>query len=79
MATDNLYTKEEFKGLKETLEGIQNNLPEHLTGYIWSNYQKIVNTTENKPCSCGSSAGLWRKAVETIRTYIKDNEDIYNG
>jgi len=76
---NNLYTNEEFKSLVETLDSIGNYLPDDKVGYIWSNYQKIANTTESQPCSCGSSAGLWIKAVNTIRTYIAENKDKYNG
>ena len=76
---DNLYTNEEFKVMVDTLDSIGNYLPDDKVGYVWSNYQKIANTTENQPCSCGSSAGLWKKAVDTIRTYIKENKDSYNG
>jgi hypothetical protein len=76
---DNLYTNEEFKSLVELLDTIGNYLPEDKVGYIWSNYQKIANTTEGQPCNCGSSAGLWAKAVNTIRIYIAENKDKYNG
>lgn len=75
----NLYTNDEFIALKQTIENIGNYLPDDSLSYVWSNYQKIANTTENQPCSCSSSAGLWRKAVETIRTYINENKDSYNG
>jgi len=76
---DNLYTNEDFKSLVETLDTIGNYLPDDKIGYVWSNYQKIANTTEGQPCSCGSSAGLWKKAVDTIRTYVKENSENYNG
>jgi hypothetical protein len=74
---NNLYTNEEFKSLVETLDSIGNYLPDDKVGYIWSNYQKIANTTESMPCSCSSSAGLWIKAVNTIRTYINENKEKY--
>ena len=76
---DNLYTNEEFLSLKGTLDTIGNYLPDDKVGYIWSNYQKIANTTEGQPCSCSSSAGLWIKAVNTVRNYIKENSEKYNG
>ena len=75
----NLYTHEEFSSLKQTLESIGNYIPDDKIGYIWSNYQKISNTTENQHCSCSSSAGLWIKAVNTIKEYIKQNSDKYNA
>lgn len=79
MADNTLYTKEEFSSLKQTLEGIGNYLPDDKIGYIWDNYKKISGSNENQPCTCSSAAGLWRKAVDTIRTYIKENQDSYNG
>jgi hypothetical protein len=79
MENNNLYTQEEFISLKGTLEGIGNYLPDDKMGYIWSNYQKIANTKENQPCACGSSSALWKKAVDTIRNYINQNKDSYNG
>lgn len=79
MADNNLYTKEEFDTLKQTLEGIGNYLPDDKIGYIWSNYQKIAKTTENQPCTCSSAAGLWKKSVDTIRNYINQNKDSYNA
>jgi len=79
MADNTLYTKEEFISLKQTIDGIGNHLPEGLVGMIWDNYKKISGSNENQPCTCGSSASLWRKAVETIRNYINQNQDSYNG
>lgn len=73
-----LYTNEEFKELVEFSNSITTHIPEHKAGYAWDNYRKINNTTENQPCMCGSSAGLWRKAMDTIRAYIKNNSDKYN-
>lgn len=79
MADNNLYTQEEFSSLKQTLDGIGNYLPDDKIGYIWDNYQKIANTTEGRPCTCSSAAGLWKKAVDTIRNYINQNKESYNG
>ena len=79
MADNNLYTQEEFKSLVETLDSIGNYLPDDKANYIWDNYKKIANTTEGRPCTCGSSSALWKKAVDTIRNYIKENQESYNG
>jgi hypothetical protein len=70
-----LYTKIDLDTLKETLGGITNNIPTDKADYVWQNYQKIADTTEGRPCSCGSSANLWRKAVTTINDYIKTNPE----
>ena len=65
------YTKEEYLELKETFEkNVTNYLPDHLAGWAWNNYNKINGSRESQPCTCGSSAGHWKRAVETIRTFI---------
>lgn len=76
---DKLYTNEEFKELVQFAASITSHIPENKAGYVWHNYRKISGSNENSPCMCGSSAGLWRKAMETIREYIKNNQQIYNG
>lgn len=76
---DNLYTNEDFKLLRETIQSITSHIPEQQAGYVWNNYKAISGSNENQPCMCGSSAGLWRKAVDTIREYIKTNSDKYNA
>jgi hypothetical protein len=68
-----LYTEEEFNRLKTMLEGITTHIPTHLASEVWNNYRRIAGNVGNQPCNCGSSAGLWRSAVDTIRNYVKDN------
>ena len=70
-----LYTKSELDTLKGTLSSITTFIPENTAPYIWENYQKITNTTEGRPCMCGSSAGLWIKSVNAIREYLKTNPE----
>tara|TARA_R110000868_G_scaffold133271_2_gene344786 strand:+ start:143 stop:379 length:237 start_codon:yes stop_codon:yes gene_type:complete len=77
MESNTLYTKDDFNQLVVILEGISTHIPTDKADYIWSNYQKIANTTEGKPCSCGSSGGLWIKSVNTINEYIKNNKENY--
>ena len=70
-----LYSREEYNSLVSVLGSITNNIPTDKADYVWQNYQKIANTTEARPCNCGSSANLWRKAVTTINEYIKTNPE----
>ena len=71
------YTQAEYLELKETFEkNVTNYLPDHLAGWAWNNYKLISGSRENQPCNCGSSAGLWRKAVETIRGFINKIEGV---
>lgn len=70
----NTYTKEELDELREVVNSITTHIPTQMAGYIWNNYKRIADTNERQPCNCGSSAGLWRKAVDTIREYLKNVE-----
>ena len=64
------YTNEELKELKEVMGSITSRIPHDKVSYIWNNYKRISGDKSNQPCTCKSSAGLWGKAVETIRTYL---------
>jgi len=71
----NKFTAEEYQKLKETIEPIKDYLPENLLPYIWDNYRIISgNIEEPRPCACGSAAAHWKKAVDSIKTYINEVE-----
>lgn len=70
------YTISEVLELEERMRGIDTFIPDSMMGYVWSNYQKILNTTEPQPCGCRSAAGLWIKAVDTIKQFLVENADI---
>lgn len=73
-----IYTNEEFKEMVEFLQTITTHIPEHQAGYVWNNYKKISGDHSNQPCMCGSAAAHWRRAIETMREYVKTNSDKYN-
>lgn len=67
------FSVEEYQKLKDSIKEVKDYLPENLLPYIWDNYRIISgNIEEPKPCSCGSAAGLWKKAVDTIKNYIRE-------
>jgi hypothetical protein len=70
---ERLYTYEELAELKEFITNLGHNLAEDKMNYVWENYKRITGSNEPTPCSCGSSASLWIKAVTAIRTYIQEN------
>jgi hypothetical protein len=70
-----LYNQSDLDTLKQTLGSITNSIPTDKADYIWHNYQIIAKTNEGRPCNCGSSANLWRKAVTTINDYLKTNPE----
>lgn len=71
---NSLYTTEEFKELVELSNSITTNIPENKARRVWDEYRKIANTNEQPPCMCQSSAGLWRKAMNTIHDYVRTNQ-----
>jgi len=64
------YTQAEYNELKTTVESIEHYIPNDKMGWIWSNHNKILKTNEPQPCSCGSAAAHWKRAVETIRNFV---------
>ena len=67
-----LFSEEELVELRKVIDSIGAYLPENKTHFIWSNYTKITGKPEPKPCSCPSSGKLWKKAIDTIREYLKN-------
>lgn len=66
------FTEEEVSEYKEVIENIGVHLSPEVAGWVWEKYTKIINKQEKKPCMCGKSAHHWRRAVETIRSFVKD-------
>jgi len=64
------YTEEEYIELKNVVDAIGAYIPNDKMSFIWNNYKKITNSHEAQPCSCGSAASHWRRAVEEIRNFI---------
>lgn len=70
-----MLTKEEFDKLVEVMDTITTNIPEHLTGYIWDTYNKVDGDHGPRPCTCSSAAKYWRAAVDSLRSYVKNNNN----
>jgi hypothetical protein len=69
-----MFTAEELKELKETLDGITTHIPEHKLGYIWDRYNKTQGGKAGpQPCACNSSAKYWRQAVNELKNYVSNN------
>lgn len=73
-----IYTNEEFRELVAFANTVKDFIPEDKASYVWNNYKKISGDNSKQPCSCGSSASHWRRAMEGIREYIKQNAEKYN-
>ena len=70
------FTLSEVLQLEEEMRVIDTFIPDSKMGYVWNTYQRILNTTEPQPCGCRSAAGLWIKAVDTIKQFLRENASI---
>ena len=68
------YTEAEYIELKTILESISTHIPNDKMGWVWNNYKMVAKTNEPQPCSCGSAAGHWRRAVEGLRDFVNKVE-----
>ena len=66
------FTEEEVSEMKEVIDNVGVHLSHDVAGWVWSKYAKIINDSPKQPCMCGKSASQWRRAVETIRAFVKD-------
>jgi hypothetical protein len=63
---------EELQILKDTLKDIGAYLPENKAPYIWNTFNHIREEQEPQPCTCSSSAGHWKRAVDYLHDYAKN-------
>lgn len=63
---------EELQILKDTLKDIGAYLPENKAPYIWDTFNHIREEQEPRPCTCNSSAGHWKRAVDFLHDYAKN-------
>jgi hypothetical protein len=68
------YTEGEYIELKSIMKDITSHIPNDRMNWVWGNHNKILNTNEKTPCSCGSAAAHWIRAAETIRNFIQKVE-----
>jgi len=68
------FTKEEWEDLVVISEKIKANIPSSIAGEVWNYYKRITGSRENQPCKCPSSANHWRRAVDTIKNYVREYE-----
>lgn len=65
------YTETEYNELKSIAATITTHIPNDKVDWVWSNHNRINGNNETRPCTCGSAAGHWARAMETIRSFIK--------
>jgi len=64
------FNTEEIQEMKKNMSRITTHIPNDLTSYVWDTYKKMGGSG-NKPCTCPSSAKLWKGAVDKINSFLK--------
>ena len=68
------FTEWEFLDMKTVSKEITTRIPEDKMAVIWDWYLRINAVQEPKPCGCQSAAGLWIKALDSVRKFISEND-----
>lgn len=64
------FNEQEIQEIRDNLKRITTHIPNDLAEWVWSTYKKLGGDG-NQPCTCPSSAKLWRGALSTITDYMK--------
>jgi hypothetical protein len=64
------YTESEYAEVKTVLDSISTHIPHDKMSWVWNNYKRITGSNESQPCSCGSAAGHWRRAVDELKSFV---------
>ena len=65
-------TEQEFNEMSEFILNLGAYLPDNKASWVWSTFNKLRDENETQPCTCASSAGHWRRAVDFIHTWVKE-------
>ena len=68
----NELTEEEFTQLKEFVQSLGAYLPEDKAPYIWDMFVRLNGVHENRPCTCSSAGGHWKRAIDFLLNYVKN-------
>lgn len=64
------FSNKEIEEMKSNMSRITTHIPNDLASWVWSTYTKLGGKG-GKPCTCPSSAKLWKSAVDKINSYLK--------
>lgn len=67
-------TEQEFTELSDFILSLGGYLPDNKAGYVWSNFNRVRGQNEPQPCTCGSSAGHWKRAVDHLHKWVKERQ-----
>ena len=68
----NELSPEALLQLKNELSQIGAYLPENKAPYIWDMFVKLNGVHENRPCTCASAGGHWKRAIDFLHDYAKN-------
>ena len=65
-------TEQEFNEMSEFILNLGAYLPDNKASWVWATFNKLRDTNETQPCTCSSSAGHWKRAVDHIHRWVKE-------
>ena len=63
-------TFDEFIELDKFINSLGSYLPDDKAAYVWNNFNRLRGENEPQPCTCPSSAGHWKRAVNYLLDWV---------
>ena len=63
-------SQEEFIDLREFITTLGPYLPDNKAPYVWGMFNRLRNENEPQPCTCPSSAGHWKRAINYLFDWV---------
>lgn len=67
-------TEQEYNEMADFILNLGAYLPDNKAGWVWATFNKLRDINETQPCTCSSSAGHWRRAVDYIFNWVKERQ-----
>jgi len=64
--------EQEFNEISEFILNLGAYLPDNKAPWVWATFNRLRGENETQPCTCGSSAGHWRRAVDYIHKWVNE-------
>ena len=63
-------TFDEFIELDTFIHSLGPYLPDNKAAYVWNTFNRLRGENEPQPCTCPSSAGHWKRAVNYLLDWV---------
>ena len=63
-------TLDEFIELDTFINSLGSYLPDNKAAYVWNTFNRLRGENEPQPCTCPSSAGHWKRAVNYLLDWV---------